>query len=111
MPFMMTEPQRIEGTKLGYSVYPYHFSFQDHTRQKDCNQKLVVFELKDSKFVEVEKKLIEIQFADYLVSRDFVAQNLKKFVVEHPCFVTNPQRVVEFFKNKTAIDDKEVKIL
>ena len=51
MPFIITEPQKIEGTNLGFSVYPYHFSFEDKFRERGINQKIVIFKIKDSEFV------------------------------------------------------------
>ena len=110
MPFVITEPQKINGTTLGFSVYPYHFSFSDNFKSRDFNQKLVVFKLKDSKFIEIDEKVFEVSFADHKVERNFVEKTLKNFVVENPKYITNPQEVVDCFiteKNFSAEKTKE----
>ncbi len=113
MPFIITEPQKIEGTKLGFSVYPYHFSFNDKNRDRSSNQKLVIFKLKDSQFIEPDFKVFELKYADHIAARNFVDKNLKEFVVAHPEFVTEPQKVVEYFNGGLSFekDKEEVKIL
>lgn len=113
MPFIITEPQKIEGTNLGFSVYPYHFSFEDKFRDKGTNQKLVIFKLKDSEFVEAESKVFEVKFADFMVSRGFVSKTLKEFVVDNPQYIKEPTKVVKFFDNTISFDknEKEAKIL
>lgn len=116
MPFIITEPQKIEGTNLGFAVYPYHFSFQDRRKDRLHNQKLVIFELKESKFVEIEKKVFENTYADHVVPRNYVDYNLKEFITEHPQCVKDPKAVVEYFKksiysNEVRNDNEEVKIL
>lgn len=113
MPYMVTEPQKIEGTNLGYSIYPYHFSFEDKFRDKAINQKLVIFKLKESQFVETESKVFEHKFADFMVSRGYVDKILKEFIIQNPQFVKEPEKVVSFFDNTISFenDKKEVKIL
>lgn len=113
MPFIITEPQKIEGTNLGFSVYPYHFSFEDKFRERGINQKIVIFKLKDSEFVETEKKVFELKFADFMVSRGFVSKTLKEFVIDNPQYVKEPTKVVSFFDNTISFEksQKEVKNL
>ena len=54
MPYIVTEPVKIEGTKLGYALFPYQFSFADIKRESDDHlMRLYIYELKDSKFIEV----------------------------------------------------------
>lgn len=106
MPFIVTEPQRIEGTSLGYSVYPYHFSFEDHfEKMRNYNQKIVVFKLKESEFVEVDCKVFESKFADYIVSRNHVENTLKEFVIAHPEYINDPKQVVSFFNRVSVCVD------
>lgn len=98
MPFIITEPQRIEGTQLGYSVYPYNFSFQDHfERDRKVNQKLLIFKLKDSPFIEVEKILFQETFVDNQVSRFYVDQKLKEFTENNTNYVLDQKRLGNFF--------------
>ncbi len=111
MPFIISEPQKIEGTMLGFSVYPYHFSFQDRNRDKNSNQKLVIFKLKESKFIEPDYKLFELSYADFLVSRNFVDKNLKEFIISHPQYVVDPQKVVAYFDGAFSFDKKEKEVI
>lgn len=113
MPYIITEPQRIEGAKLGFSVYPYHFSFNDKNRDRSSNQKLVIFKLKDSEFVESEFKVFELKYADHIAARNFVDRKLKEFILDHPEFVTEPQKVVDYFSGGISFEKnkEEVKII
>ena len=109
MPFMITEPQRVEGTKLGFSIYPYHFSFQDRfEKPRDFNQKLVVFLLKDSKYIEVEAKLYEEKFMDHAVQNNFVDKTLKKIIKANPQFVDDCEKVQRYFSKGFHAETDEV---
>jgi hypothetical protein len=101
----MTEPQRISGTRLGYSVYPYSFSFEDRFVKRDFNQKLVVFVLQDTKYIEVRHKLYEKKFADYEVSRDFVDNTLKNIISLYPNLVDDREKVEKFFIRENAYNE------
>ena len=110
MPFILTEPQRIEGTKLGFSIYPYHFSFQDKfDLPRNFNEKLVVFALKDSRFIEVSCKVAEVHYMDYAVDRDFVDKTLKNIIKQYPQFVTDPNKLKDYFSKENCIAEKEPK--
>ncbi len=111
MPFIISEPQKIEGTTLGFSIYPYHFSFQDRNRDKNCNQKLVIFKLKESKFVETECKVFELGYADFMVARNFVDKNLKEFIISHPQYVIEPQKVVDYFEGAFSFKKSEKEVV
>ena len=43
MAFIVTEPVRIKGTKLGYAVYPYQFSVLDREKKKHDDARLYIF--------------------------------------------------------------------
>ena len=106
---MLTEPQRIEGTRLGFSVYPYHFSFEDRFTKRDFNQKLVVFVLQDTKYIEVRHKIYEKKFADYAVPRDFVDTTLKTVVSAYPNLVDEPEKLKKFFSREENVEEKSKK--
>lgn len=97
MPFLITEPQKIDGTKLGYAVYPYHESFDDHFVPKEYNQKLLIFKMKDSPFVEAEKILHEEHFKFQDIHRGFVDERLFQFVKNNQDFIVDKNKVTNFF--------------
>ncbi len=102
MPFIITEPQRIEGTKLGFAVYSYRFSFEDHIDfSKKYDQKLMIFKLKDAPFNEVEGVLHEHRFLFNDVARGYVDDVLKKYVGAHPQYVTDENKCEKFFAPKS----------
>ncbi len=102
MPFLLTEPQRINGTKLGYAVYPYDFSFDDHIEQRDYNRKLTIFQLKDCKFVEVDHIVGEHRFKRETASREYINGKLQEFVSKNPQYVVDQQKVNAFFGEKNS---------
>ncbi len=108
MPFIVTEPQKIDGTQLGFAVYPYHFSFQDFVeRDRKYNQKLLIFKMKTSPFVEVDKVLHEEKFLDSEVSRHFVNDRLRSFISANSEYVIDPARTNQFFeKNVYGREDR-----
>lgn len=106
----MTEPQKIDGTTLGFSIYPYHFSFQDKIKDKSSNQKLVIYKLKNSEFIEPECKVFEEKFASHLVPRNHVERLLKEFVVANPQYVQSKRRAVEFFNYSLTLDKNEEEV-
>ena len=102
MPFIVTEPQRIEGTQLGYAVYPYQFSFEDHIWfEKKYDRKLMIFKLKDSPFNEVEKVLHEDKFLFAEEKRGYIDGVLKNFVCKNGQYVTNFTQMGKYFTRQT----------
>ena len=98
MPFLITEPQKIDGTQLGFAIYPYHFSFNDYFGvDRKVNQKLTIFKMKDSQFVEIERPLFEYKFKDDEVPRNYVDALLKNFITKNPQYVINYEKVKGFF--------------
>lgn len=97
MPFLVTEPQKIDGTKLGYAVYSYHHSFFDHFDFSQYNQKLMIFKMKDSAFLEVESVLAEEHFKYQEASRSFVDKKLFSYVKNNPQYIEDSQKVTQFF--------------
>ncbi len=103
MSFIITEPQRIDGTSLGYAIYPYHFSFNDHlSDRQNCNGKLMIFKLKDSPFIETEKILYEEKFSTDQISRECVDKSLKTFINAHTEYIRSSDEVCKFFKGNTS---------
>lgn len=102
MPFIVTEPQRIQGTYLGYSVYPYSYSFDDHINAKGVSAKLMIFQLKRSQFIEIDHILHEESYKHGEVGPNFVDRRLKDFVSGHPEYVFSPQSVNNFFARTDA---------
>jgi len=100
MPFLTTEPQKIAGTSLGFAVYPYHFSFNDHIENRGFNQKLVIVKLKGSPFIEVEKTLFEEKIVTENVYRNYIDDTLKKFVETHKEYIRDKDAVDKFFKRR-----------
>ena len=102
MPYIVTEPVKIPGTKLGYAVYPYQKHFLDKNKNGDDNTaKLLIFEIKNSKFIEVEKTLFEKEFSLSMQNAKVVDNILKKFIVEHERYVDNVEAMSEFFSGTT----------
>ena len=107
MPYMISEPQRVEGTSLGFAVYPYYFSFEDHIDFSDKHdKKLVVFKLKDTKFVEVEKTLHEERFQGEEVRRGFVDRFMQKFLDDNPMYVTDQNKLDAYMSEHKVYGEK-----
>lgn len=108
MPFIVTEPQKIEGTQLGFAVYPYQFAFQDFVgKDRKFNQKLLIFKMKNSPYIEIDKVLYEEKFLDSEVSRCHINDKLKKFVSENCKYVVDSSRAKKFFeKNIYGMEEK-----
>ena len=109
MPFIVTEPQRIEGTKLGFSVFPYEFSFDDRITAKDGNRKLYVYLLKDSPFIEVEKVLGMHLFCFEDVAHNYICKKLQDFIMKHPQYITDAKGVCDFFGKDTQSEKSQSK--
>ncbi len=110
MPYIVTEPVKIEGTKLGYALFPYQFSFADIKRESDDHlMRLYIYELKDSKFIEVEKTLFQKDFSISMQSAHIVEETLKDFIVKNQDYVQNVNVLENFFNpikpNKNYIKD------
>ena len=102
MPFLVTEPQRIEGTKLGFAIYPYHHSFDDHIDfSTKYNQKLMFFKLKDTPYNEIDKVLGEERYLFNDVYRGFVENKIKEFVCKNPQYVVDPQKTEKYIAKIT----------
>ncbi len=97
MPFLITEPQRIGGTTLGYSVYPYHHSFDDHANPLLGNQKLVIFALKNSPFIETDHIVHQEMFKYENTTSGYVDERLKDFVSKHEEYVFDKRAVSDYF--------------
>lgn len=98
MPFIVTEPQKIEGTQLGFAVYPYQFSFDDHILfENKHDRKVVIFKMKDSTFNEPEKILREETFLFAEAKRGHVDAILKKFVCQNAKYVDDVKKMGEYF--------------
>ncbi len=98
MPYFVTEPVKIEGTSLGYSIYPYQFSFFDNFRAKEENSvRLYIFKLKESEFIEIEKPLFKKDFSISMQNSVVIEETLKKFVVENEQYVKNIEDLQKFF--------------
>ena len=79
MAFIVTEPVRIKGTKLGYAVYPYQFSVLDREKKKHDDARLL--SMQASKEINVE---------------------LKRFIMSYEGYITNIHEMEKFFS-----EDKE----
>ena len=98
MPFIVTEPQRIEGTELGFAVYPYHFNFQDFLeKDRKFNNKLLIFKMKHSPFAEVESVLFESRYSDQVESKYYVNDVLKEFIKTHQQYIIDREKLERFF--------------
>ncbi len=98
MPFVITEPQRIEGTKLGFAVYSYHFSFDDKINfEQKYDRKLMIFKLKDTPFNEVDKILHEEKFLFNENMRGDINNFLQDYVKENSKYVTDLRKMAEYF--------------
>ena len=109
MPFIVTEPQRIEGTRLGFAVFPYQFDPSDHITVNDGDRKLCVFLLKKSPFVEVERVLAEKLFRYEEASKDFVDKSLQAFVLKHPEYITDQKGFCDFFGKETQSEKSKIR--
>lgn len=102
MPFITTEPQRIEGTRLGYAVYSYQFSFQDHlTFEKKYDRKLMIFKLKDTAFVEVEKVVFEDKYCFNDVKNSYIDEVLKSFICQNAHHIVDIEKMDNYFKKSS----------
>ncbi len=97
MPFLVTEPQRILGTTLGYCIYPYHQSFDDHIDSRKGNQKLIIVALKNSEFMEIDHVVHEEFYRYENVGTNYVDDRLKDFVAKHGEYVFDKRSVSDFF--------------
>ena len=104
MPFLLTEPRRIEGTKLGFAVCPYEFDFSDCEEAKDGNRKLYIYLLKDSPFVEVEKVLNMHKFRYDVVPRNYVKKKIESFVLQNLQYITDQKGFCDFIGQDTKAD-------
>ena len=109
MPFLVTEPQRIEGTRLGFAVFPYEFGFDDHITAKDGNRKLYVYLLKDGQFIEIEKTLGVKLFRYEEVQHDYVDKKLLQFVLKHKEYITDKKGFCDFFGKATQSEKSQKK--
>lgn len=109
MPFLVTEPQKIEGTKLGFAVFPYQFDFNDHITSKEGNRKLYIYLLKDSSHIEVEQILGEELFRYEDVAHDFVDKRLQLFALKHPEFIVDKKGFCDFFGKGTQSEKSQSK--
>lgn len=109
MPFLVTEPQKVEGTKLGFAIFPYEFDFDDHITAKAGNRKLYVYLMKDSPFLEVDKILAVNLFSYEEVSRDYVDKKLQSFALKHPEFITDKKGFCDFFGRDTQSEKSQAK--
>ncbi len=111
MPFIVTEPQKIEGTQLGFAVYPYQFNFQDFVeKDRKFNQKLLIFKMKNSPYIEIDKVLYEEKFLDSEVSRHHVNNTLKKFISENREYVVDGSRAEKFFERNIYGREEKTRI-
>ena len=109
MPYIIKEPVKIEGTDLGYAVYPYQFSFLDHVKVTENNAaKLYIFKMKESRFMEVEKTLFEKEFSLSRQTAHVVDETLKKFIITHEKHVKDAEKLEIFFKKPKRKEFKNV---
>lgn len=111
MSFIVTEPQKIEGTQLGFAVYPYQFNFQDFVeKDRKFNQKLLIFKMKNSPYIEIDKVLYEEKFLDSEVSRHHVNNTLKKFISENREYIVDGSRAEKFFERNIYGREEKTRI-
>ena len=71
--------------------------------------RLYIYELKDSKFIEVEKTLFQKDFSISMQSAHIVEKTLKDFIVKNQDYVQNVNVLENFFnpikKKKNYIKD------
>lgn len=97
MPFIVTEPQKIEGTTLGYAIYPYTFSFQDRFENaSQLSQKLLFFRMKDTPFNEIDRVVFEKTYEVEKVSSNLLDATIINFVKAHPEFVKSYTKFNQF---------------
>ena len=97
MPYIITEPVKIPGTKLGYAIYPFQNHFLDKTRPLDENMfKLYIFELQASKFIEVKKTLYQKELFLSMRNSNLVDCELKKFIMNNEEYITNLDEMMIF---------------
>ncbi len=102
MPYIITEPVKIPGTKLGYAIYPFQKHYLDKVEVKDDNAfKLYIFELQDSNFIEVKKTLYQKELSLSLQNASIVDSVLKNFIMKNEECITKLEDMVEFFSSST----------
>lgn len=98
MPYIVTEPIKIDGTDLGFAVYPYQFSFLDQIRKgEESAAKLNIFQLKKTKFIEVEKVLYQKEFSLTMQTSNKIYSALKKFITQNGEYVRDVNAMATFF--------------
>lgn len=97
MAFIVTEPVRIKGTKLGYAVYPYQFSVLDREKKKHDDARLYIFELKDTNFVEVKRTLMQKDISLSMQASKDINVELKRFIMSYEGYITNINEMEKFF--------------
>ena len=104
MAFIVTEPVRIKGTKLGYAVYPYQFSVLDREKKKHDDARLYIFELKDTNFVEVKRTLMQKDISLSMQASKEINVELKRFIMSYEGYITNINEMDKFFnENKEKV--------
>ncbi len=102
MPYIVTEPIKIPGTKLGYAVYPFQIHYMDKQNKNEVSPlKLYIFELKDSNFIEIERTLYQKDIPLSMQNAKILDKTLKEFIINNEEYVTNVDRMDEFFADKT----------
>lgn len=101
MPYFVTEPVKIEGTSLGYALYPYQFSFLDNFRASEDNSvRLYIFVLKESEFIEIKKPLYKKDFSISMQNSVVIEETLKKFVIKNEQYIKNVEELQDFFSKR-----------
>ena len=97
MPYFVTEPIKIEGTNLGYAIYPYQFSFLDIFRvEEEKTVRLKIFKLKKSDYTEICETLFQQDFSVSMQNSSEIKKTIKNFVVQNPQYVENVNEVKNF---------------
>lgn len=97
MPYIITQPQKIEGTRLGYAIYPYQFSFEDHMTGKG-DRKLVVMELAVAPVIDPICILTEEVYNHRDTRRGDIEMKLMQYVNSHPEFVLDKNECKAYFE-------------
>ncbi len=101
MPYIITEPIKISGTRLGYSLYHYQFSFMDDIRPSEEKPvRLKIFQLKESEFNEIDKTLYQKDFSASMQNLSEIKTILKNFLAGNPQYVENLDEMKAFFQSK-----------
>lgn len=99
MPYIKTEPMKIEGTDLGYAIYPYNFSFLDHEQQSVDSCQFMILQLKESEFIETEKILHSEKIDDDRLNKRVVEKRIKGFVMQNPEHLLDVDKFDNYFKD------------